>query len=349
MNDSHAGLDFGGRTIVWRLGGKSLRVSARTILVRSILLTLALVLAIVGVTTGTYVLSLGEFGQALVGDGREIIVRMVWEWRLPRVLFALIGGIALAVSGSIFQSLTRNPLGSPDVIGFDAGAYTGALIVMLVLGSTAYAPLAVGAVVGGAVTALAVYLLAWRNGVQGFRFIIVGIGLAAFLTGINNYLLIRTGAEEARAAVSWGFGSFASLGFEQFWPFVGGVAVLLALVATQATAFGQLELGDDAAAALGVRTERIRFVMVLLGVGLTAAVTAAAGPIAFLALVAPQLARRLTRARGLDIPSSALTGGVLLLTADLVGQRIDISVGLVTVVLGGGYFLWLLINEGRRR
>lgn len=149
--------------------------------------------------------------------------------------------------------------------------------------------------------------------------------------------------------MSWGFGSFASLGFAQFWPFALGVAVLLALVASRATAFGQLELGDDAASALGVNLERTRFVMVLLGVSLTAAVTAAAGPIAFLALVAPQLARRITRARGLDIPSSALTGGVLLLAADLVGQRVDISVGLVTVVLGGGYFLWLLINEGRRR
>jgi len=349
MTGSPTTLDFGGRMLVWRRGRHSLRLPARTLLVRGILVLLALALAVVGVTTGTYVLSLDELGQALVGDGREAIVRMVWEWRLPRVLFALVGGVALAVSGSIFQSLTRNPLGSPDVIGFDAGAYTGALLIMLVLGSTSYALLAVGAVVGGALTALAVYLLAWRNGIQGFRFIIVGIGLAAFLTAINNYLLIRTGAEEARSAVSWGFGSFASLGFAQFWPFALGVAVLLVLVASRATAFGQLELGDDAASALGVNLERTRFVMVLLGVSLTAAVTAAAGPIAFLALVAPQLARRITRARGLDIPSSALTGGVLLLAADLVGQRIDISVGLVTVVLGGGYFLWLLINEGRRR
>jgi len=349
VNGSHTSINFGGRMFVWRRGTQSLRVPARTILVRGILVVLAFGLAVVGVAAGTYVLSLEEFGQALVGDGREAIVRMVWEWRLPRVLFAFVGGIALAVSGSIFQSLTRNPLGSPDVIGFDAGAYTGALLVMLVLGSTSYGLLAVGAVVGGALTALGVYVLAWRNGIQGFRFIVVGIGLAAFLTGINNYLLIRTGAEEARSAVSWGFGSFASLGFAQFWPFAVVVAVLLLLVASRATSFGQLELGDDAASALGVPLERTRFVMVLLGVALTAVVTAAAGPIAFLALVAPQLARRLTRARGLDIPSSALTGGVLLLSADLVGQRAEISVGLVTVVLGGGYFLWLLINEGRRR
>lgn len=326
-----------------------MRVPGRTMLVRAILVVLALALAIVGVTTGTYSLSLDELGQALVGEGREAVVRMVWEWRLPRILFALLGGIALAVSGGIFQSLTRNPLGSPDVIGFDAGAYTGALLVMLVLGSTSYGLLAVGAVAGGAITALAVYLLAWRKGVQGFRFIIVGIGLAAFLTGINNYLLIRTGTEAARAAVSWGFGSFNSLGFTQFWPFAAGVVVLLVLVGFRATSFSQLELGDDAASALGIRVERSRFVMTLLGVGLTAAVTAAAGPIAFVALVAPQVARRLTRGRGLDLPTAALTGAVLLAIADFVGQRMEISVGLVTVVLGGGYFLWLLISEGRRR
>lgn len=342
-------LDFGGRTIVWRRGDYSMRMPSRAMVVRSILVALALVLAVVGVTTGTYMLSLEELGQALVGEGREAVVRMVWEWRLPRVLFALLGGVALAVSGAIFQSLTRNPLGSPDVIGFDAGAYTGALLVMLVLGSASYSLLAFGAVAGGALTALAVYLLAWRRGMQGFRFIIVGIGLAAFLTGINNYLLIRTGAEQAKAAVSWGFGSFAGLGFAQFWPFAIAVVLVLVVIGFRSTNFGQLELGDDAASALGVNVERNRFVMTLLGVALTAVVTAAAGPIAFVALVAPQVAKRITRARGLDLPSAALTGAVLLLSADLIGQRIEISVGLITVVLGGGYFLWLLINEGRRR
>jgi len=349
VSNTSTAVDFGGRMLVWRRGAHSLRLPRRTLVVRIVLGVLCGVLGVVGVTTGTYVLSLDELAQVLVGEGREAVVRMVWEWRLPRVMFALVGGSALAVSGGIFQSLTRNPLGSPDVIGFDAGAYTGALLVILVLGSSSYAVLAVGAVIGGALAALAVYLLAWRKGVQGFRFIIVGIGLAAFLTGINNYLLIRTGAEQAKAAVSWGFGSFASLGFTQFWPFAAAVLVLLILVATRSSGFGQLELGDDAASALGIDVERTRFVMTLLGVGLTAVVTAAAGPIAFVALVAPQVARRLTRARGLDLPSAALTGAVLLLVADLIGQRIEISVGLVTIVLGGGYFLWLLINEGRRR
>ncbi|MDO5067364.1 MAG: iron chelate uptake ABC transporter family permease subunit [Propionibacteriaceae bacterium] len=313
----------------------------------TVLLILAVMLVALGILLGTHPVSLSQFWDALLGRARPAVQRLLWEWRLPRVLFALVSGLALAVSGAIFQSLTRNPLGSPDVIGFNTGAFTGTLFVTLVLGSPSYLLLVTGALAGGVGTAVLVYLLAWRRGVQGFRLVVVGIGTAAFFTGVNNYLLIRTGAQRAQEAASWGFGSFSSLGFGQFWPFSACITVLLVGVACWSTKFRQLELGDDAAAALGIRVERVRLVMVLLGIGLTAAVTAAAGPIAFVALVAPQIARRLVPQRGPHLPIVALTGAVLLLAADFVGQRLDSSVGLVTTILGGGYFLWLIMGRGR--
>ncbi|WP_221739658.1 iron chelate uptake ABC transporter family permease subunit [Arachnia propionica] len=308
----------------------------------------ALVLGLLGVLTGTYSLTPSQLLEVLQGRGRPAVVRLLWEWRLPRTLFCLVGGTALAVSGALFQRLTRNPLGSPDVIGFGTGAYTGVLIVTLVLGSPRYLSLVMGAFLGGVATAVVVYLLAWRRGVQGFRLILVGIGTSACLAGVNNLLLIRSGAQRAQEASSWVFGSFASLGFAQFWPFLVLVLVLLVVVGTQASRLAQLELGDEVAGAHGVRVEAVRLVVVLVGIGLMAAVTAAAGPIAFVALVAPQIAHRILPGRGLHLGVSGLVGAVLLQGSDLLGQRLDASVGLVTVVLGGGYFLWLIVG-GRRR
>ncbi|MFF3028655.1 FecCD family ABC transporter permease [Microbacterium sp. NPDC057944] len=332
-----------------RVGEAVWRVELRTVVVRTVLLVLLLVLGAVALAIGTYRLDLSQVLSAFFGGGEENVRKLVIEWRLPRVLFAVLGGLALGISGAIFQSLTRNPLGSPDVIGFDAGSYTGALIVMLVFGSVSYTLISMGAVLGGVLTALLVYLLAYRRGVQGFRFIIVGIGVSAFLVGINSYLLISTGAQQARAAIAWGFGSFSGLGYEQLVPFAVVLAALLPLVAVTRRGFAQLELGDDAARALGIDVERTRLTMTVLGVALTAVVTAAAGPIAFIALVAPQLARRVARTPGLDLVSAGIMGAVLLLAADVIGQRLDITVGLVTVVVGGSYFAWLLIKEGARR
>lgn len=346
---SSASIDSAPRVGNWRRGDVVWRIEMRTLLVRAAAVVALIVVAMIALSIGTYQLELAQVLSALTGGGEDPARKLVLEWRLPRVLFAVLGGVALGVSGAIFQSLTRNPLGSPDVIGFDAGSYSGALVVMLVLGGTTYAAVATGAVLGGAVTALVVYLLAYRRGVQGFRFIIVGIGVSAFLVGINNYLLISTGEQQARAAVAWGFGSLSALGLEQLLPFSLVLLVLFPLIAVSRGDFAQLELGDDAAKALGVRVERSRLTMTVLGVGLTALVTAAAGPIAFIALVAPQLARRLMRSPGLDLTSAGILGALLLLMADVVGQRIQVTVGLVTVVLGGGYFAWLLIREGLRR
>lgn len=337
------------RMLSLRVGAGIWRIELRTVVIRALLLLVLFALAAAALAVGTYQLDLSQVVSALTGGGEETARKLVVEWRLPRVLFAALAGLALGVSGAIFQSLTRNPLGSPDVIGFDAGSYTGALVMMLVWGSVSYTLISLGAVLGGILTALAVYLLAYRRGIQGFRFIIVGIGVSAFLSGINGYLLISTGAQEARAAEAWGFGSFSALGYEQLLPFAVALLVIMPLVALVRRGFAHLELGDDAAKALGIGVERTRLAMTVLGVALTAVVTAVAGPIAFVALVAPQVAHRIVRAPGPDVASAGIMGAVLLLAADFAGQRADISVGLVTVVLGGAYFAWLLIREGFRR
>lgn len=311
----------------------------------------ALLVALLALASGDYPLTIPEVLQALFsGDGFAHTI--VVNWRLPRVVAALAFGAALGVSGALFQSLTSNPLGSPDIIGFSTGSYTGALIALTVLGDT-YLSTSVGALGGGLATALVVYLLAYRKGVQGFRLIIVGIAITALLTGFNTWLLLRAQLEVAMSASIWGSGSLALVGWDQAIPALIVLAILTPLVIFLARPLRQLELGDDTARAHGVRAEPARLAILVVGVALTATVTAASGPIIFVALAAPQIAQRLVRGAGLPLVASALTGGVVLLVADYVAQHLlpggQVPVGVVTVCVGGAYLLWLLVADRRRR
>jgi len=324
---------------------------------RELIVVGALVAVIVGVgafalTQGEYRIPLDKLLAAFTGTGSESVVRIVLEWRLPRVVIAVVGGIALGLSGAIFQSITRNPLGSPDIIGFNSGAFTGALIVTLVVGGN-YAAMVSGALIGGLATALVVYLLAWSRGVQGFRLIVIGIAISAVLNAFNDYLQLRADLNAAIAAASWGMGSLADLGWQDVVPVTIAVAVLVPLLALMSRRLGMLEFGDDIASALGIPVERTRLLLLVIGVALTATVTAVAGPIVFVALAAPQLARRLTRSAGITLVPSAAMGAALLLVSDVVAQRIiapaALPVGAVTVTLGGIYLIALLITQAGKR
>jgi iron complex transport system permease protein len=345
-------VDFGHRVLVLRRAGIALRWQLRSLVV-------CLVLSAAAVAVTTWTLGLGDYPlgplevwAALLGDPDAGFARIVVvQWRLPRALAALVFGAALGAAGAVFQSLTRNPLASPDIIGFSTGAYTGALIVIILVGGSALAVTA-GALVGGMATAAVVYLLAFRRGVLGFRLIIVGIGISAMHGSLNTWLLLTAELETAMSAAVWGAGTLTAV----TWPWVlgAGAAILVMLVLTAVAAPGlrRLELGDDAARALGTRAEPLRLVLMVLGVALTATVTAAAGPIAFIALAAPQIARRLARTPGVTIAPAAITGALLLAAADLIAQHAMhrmLPVGVVTVVVGGGYLVWLIVHEVRRR
>lgn len=327
----------------------SLRVDRRSVFVGLIIVALTIVFGFAALSLGTSTTSLPEVLRALVGleDGR--VHTLVVEWRLPRLLLAIISGAALGMSGAVFQSLTRNPLGSPDVIGFSAGSYTGALVMLLFVGSTRYLDIAAAALVGGIATALVVYALSYRGGVQGFRLIIMGIGVTAVLGSINSYLMLSADLKDALVAASWGAGSLNALSFEQFWPMFAVFAVMVPLTLALGPGLRQLELGDDTARALGLRTEKVRLTAMVIGVALTALVTAGVGPIAFIALAAPQIAKRLTRNSGIGLVPAALTGALLLVAADLLAVQMALPVGIVTVSIGGSYLLWQLIREFRER
>ncbi|MFC9560678.1 FecCD family ABC transporter permease [Agromyces sp. NPDC056965] len=344
---------FGRRTIAYRSpGGRvSFRLDVRTLLVGGVLAVASLVLFVTALIVGDFPLTLAQLVGALTGSSDATATMVVLDWRLPRAILGALLGVALGASGAIFQSLTRNPLGSPDILGFASGAYTGALVVIM-FASGSYAMIAGGAMLGGILTTAAVYLLAHKRGVQGFRLIVVGIAVSAMLGSVNTWLSITTELDTAMRAAVWGAGSLNGVGWAQTGVVVTVLAILIPGLILTAASLSTLELGDDAAIALGVRAERSRLWLLLIGTALTALVTAAAGPIAFVALAAPQLARRLTASGSVGIGASALLGAVLLQASDLVASRMfaptQLPVGVVTVSIGGGYLIWLLIRESRR-
>ncbi|MFI2652457.1 FecCD family ABC transporter permease [Micromonospora fulviviridis] len=340
--------------IVLRLpGGLSLRLRPRALVVGLAGTLLALALAVLAVGAGDYPIAPADVLRVLAGGGSPADRFIVTELRLPRLVTALAVGAALGLAGAVFQSLTRNPLGSPDVLGVTSGAATGALVVVVVGGGSA--ALAGAAATGGLATGLLLYALAGRHGVGGHRLVLVGIGVTAILTGVNGWLLTRAPLMDAARAALWLTGSLDGRGWANALPVLGALAVLLpAVLLARAPALRLLEMGDDSAAGLGVPVRRVRMAVLGAAVLLVSVAAAAAGPVSFLALTAPHLARRLTRAPGPNLLPSAIVGAALLLAADQLAQHAvagrQLPVGVVTGVLGGGYLAWLLAGErgGRR-
>jgi len=310
-----------------------------------------IVLVVLGLILGDFPVALERIPAILVGGGEGIERTVVVAWRLTRVIAAVGVGALLGIAGALFQTVTRNPLASPDILGLSSGAFTGMLLT-LVLVSASWQALVAGSLVGGLITALVIQLLASRDGLQGFRIIVVGIGVSAMLASMNTWLLLQVELETAMFASAWGAGSFNGVAAS---PVAGA---LLAALPIAVGAFclvprmRQLELGDDLAAATGARPQAVRALALLAGVGLVSAATTVAGPVAFVALAAPQIARRLARTPSLPLGLSALLGAVVLLASDLVAQHalpMPLPVCVVTVSVGGVYLLSVIVMEIRRR
>ncbi|MEU8006761.1 iron chelate uptake ABC transporter family permease subunit [Catellatospora sp. NPDC049111] len=270
--------------------------------------------------------------------------------RLPTALSALTVGLALGASGTVFQQLLRNPLASPDFVGITSGASLAAVsgIVLFQVGGLAVCLLALG----GAVTAaLVMYLLAWRDGVSGYRFILIGIGVAVFFEGLTGYMLIKAELFEARQAMHWLTGSVGQAGDDELKLLGGALVVLLPLAVVLSRKLRVLELGDETARALGSRVELTRAALLATAVLLVALAVAVAGPIVFVALVAGPIANRLLGPATGGIVAAALVGAVLLLSADLVAVHLlptALPTGVVTGAVGAPYLLWLLATTNRK-
>lgn len=328
------------------LPGTSARLPYRPRVVVAIGLLAAAVVGVAAwsLTLGSYPIGVGEVVATLLGTGggeHDLIVRTL---RLPRTLAAIGVGIALAISGAIFQALVRNPLVSPDVIGVSSGATLAAVSLIAVVRSPSVVP--AGALLGALVTAAALYALTWKRGVSGERLVLVGIAVEAMLFALTTMVFVRFPIEAVAPAVLWATGTLHA----RTWTHVGYLAVGLALLLPLALAgvrrLRALQLGDDAARALGSRVEASRALLLAIAAALAAVAVAAAGPVAFVALMVPHLARLLLGqvSAGVLI-ATGLLGALLVQGSDIIAQHalpVSLPVGVVTAAVGAPYFLFLL-------
>ncbi|GAA1838175.1 iron chelate uptake ABC transporter family permease subunit [Pseudonocardia ailaonensis] len=344
-----------GRT-PFRRGPVSLVWRPRTVVVVVVGLALLLLAVALNVGRGEYPISIGEVLATLFGGGDPGQQFIVLELRLPRSLTGLLVGGALGVAGAIMQAIARNPLASPDIIGITWGAGAAAVSVVVLGGaalggSLAAVGLPVAALVGGLVSAVVIYGLAWRKGIQGYRLVLVGIGINAILVALVNWMLIVAQVYEAARATVWINGSLNARGWEHVVPVGIALVVLVPAAIVLSFVMGGLQFGDDTASGLGIRVNRARTWLLLVAVGLAAVATASAGPIAFVALVAPQIAQRLVGSPRPPIVASLVLGAALTVFSDLVARTAfggaELPVGVITAVLGAPYLLYLLVRQGR--
>lgn len=338
--------------IICQLGTWSWIFSPKDIIIAFILFLLMISLAFFALTTGKFPIEFSTLIDIVVGQSEgDIKEKIVIDIRLPRLLTAMGVGAALGISGAIFQSISRNVLGSPDVIGFTTGAATGALLQIIIFNGTVV-DIAISTLIGGMATALIVYLLSLKNGVMsGYTMILIGIGIGAILHAFNGLLLVKGNIDNAIMANLWLAGSLNARTWQHVYPTFIGLLILVPLIIFYAKSLTLMEMGDDMAQQLGVHVGRVRWVMIFSAVLLASLATASAGPIAFVALAAPQLVIRLSHSGKLPIVGSALMGALLLLSADVLSQSLPINitmpVGLMTGVIGGLYLLWLLTRKQR--
>lgn len=316
-------------------------------------LVLALLLAIYDLSLGEMGLSAGQILAAITGNAESPMHQLVvMNVRMPRIMAALFSGAALATSGAIFQSISRNPLGSPDIIGFSTGAACGAIIQIVYLDGSMVA-VSLTAVVSGLVTALIVSGLSmFRRRGGGYRIILTGIGVSSTISAINNLMLVYGDITQVVSANLWLSGSLEGRLWVNVIPLMVGFCVLIPACLLCARTLTLAEMGDELATSLGGRVRRLRFLSVVLATLLCALATAAVGPIAFVSLAAPQIAQRLIRAKKLSLISSAIMGSLLLLVADVITRSLFsqfvVPIGRATALIGGAYLLWLLVKTAKR-
>lgn len=290
-----------------------------------------------------------EILRALTGSLESTTATIIRELRLPRAVAAVVVGVGLALSGAIFQSLARNPLASPDILGITAGASAAAVFAISVWHSPGTV-VALVSVAGGLAAVVLIYALAYRRGVSIQRLVLVGVGIGATCQALTEYLIATAETTRAVSATTWLTGSLNSIGWRDVAPSLPVMLVLLVVTRRLAQPLSVLQLGDDSAKGLGARVEPAKGALLLTAVALAGVATAVAGPVVFVAFVAPPIARRVTRA-GTALLPTALIGALLVQVADLVGHHtiddVELPVGVITGIIGAPYLLYLLARVNR--
>jgi len=345
-----------------RTGPASFLVPLRAAAVAVVALAVLLVLSVLDLALGEIDIPFGTTVATLLGGGDPGSQFIITTLRLPQTTVALLVGAALGLSGALCQTFARNPLASPDILGVTQGASAGAVFLIVLAGGSGYGgglssgllasvgvPLA--AFGGGMVTAVVLYLLSWRRGIDGQRLVLIGIGIGAALTAVVEWLLVRARIRDAASAQVWLNGSLNARTWDQGLPVALTLLVLAPVAFWLVRSLNALQLGDDTARMLGVRLQGTQLLVLLVAVGLAAVAVSAVGPLGFVALVVPQVALRLTGGSRPPLLTSMILGSVLVVGSDLLTRVVipfAVPAGVVTAVVGAPYLIWLLVRSNRK-
>jgi iron complex transport system permease protein len=345
-----------------RVGPLSSRLPLRNVVVCVVATAVLLVVFCLDLALGDVDIPLRDTVAVLLGDGEPGAEFVINRLRLPQASVAALVGAALGLAGALCQTFARNPLASPDILGVTQGASVGAVALIVLTGGAGYGGGLVGgtlqsvglpfAALGGAlVTATLLYVLSWRRGIDGQRLVLIGIGIGAALTALTEWLLISARIQDAVSASIWLNGSLNARGWDQGRPVLYTLLVLVPVSLWLVRHLNALQLGDDTARTLGVRLQTTQLLILLTAVGLSAVAVSAVGPLAFVALVVPQVALRLTGGSRPPLLASMVLGGVLVVGADLVTRVVlpfAVPAGIVTAAIGAPYLIWLLLRTNRK-
>ena len=338
-----------------RVGPVSGVLRWRQVAVPVLALVVLVLVSAVSMSRGDFPIGVPDILRTLVGLGEGPQEFVVLQLRAPRVVVGALVGLALGVSGALFQTFARNPLASPDTLGITSGASVGAVAAIVLgggsLGGIGGLGIPLAALLGALLTGGLLFLLAWRSGIDGYRLVLIGIALWSVGGALVDWLLTNAEIYDAASAYVWITGSLNARTWDHAVPLVVGLAVLLPLALGLGRVLAVLQFGDDTARGLGVRLQPAQAAVVLVAVGCVAVAVSAAGPVTFVALVVPQIAVRLTGGARPPVLASGLLGAVLVVGADLVTRTAlpeALPVGILTALIGAPYLLWLLVR-GRRR
>ncbi|WP_229398046.1 FecCD family ABC transporter permease [Micromonospora okii] len=347
LTEAHPRSAPAGRTLL-RLGPLRAPVRRRPLLVAAALVALLAAAGVLSLSLGTPYVAPPDVLRALTGAGTPYDL-VVLDLRLPRLVLAAVAGAAFGVAGTLVQSVSRNPLASPDVIGITQGAGLAATVALT--SGVAAVLIAPAALLGGLAAAAAVFALGARHGLAAQRFVLAGVAVAFGVRALIEVVLMAADPIDGMRAQIWLLGTLAGKGWTETAWIAATLLALLPALLWAGWALNSTALDDDTARGLGLRPVARRVGLAGTGVLAAAMATAQVGAVDFVALVAPQLARRLVRAERPPLLCSALLGALLLTLADLAGRRLfaptQLPAGVLTAAIGGPYLIFLLLRRRR--
>lgn len=322
----------------------------RFITMTSVLVLISIALCCTMLMLGNTIYPVKDVVRVLLGEQVQGASFAVQTIRLPRMLAGAFAGFSFGAGGYIFQTMLRNPLANPNVIGVTAGSSAAAVFCIIVLNAS-NAFISIASVIGGLTTVLVIYFLSKGSSFSIGRLILIGIGIQAMLTAVINYLMLIGKTNDIPTAMRWLSGSLNGAKMENLYPLIIIVCICTPILLYFGKRLEMLELGEQAATSLGVNTNRTRVVLMISSVLIIALATATTGPIAFVAFLAGPIAKKLVGVGFSNIIPAGLIGVILVLASDLIGQFAFVArypVGVITGIIGAPYLIYLLIKINRK-